>query len=74
MHRRSEAKLQRRRVRAILFSSAFVDRARGETVSRVSRTDILGALEGPVEVGLVPDVEKGEVLSDSRGTGSFQHR
>jgi len=27
---------------------------------------------GPVEVGDVPDVVKGKVLVDSRGTGSFQ--
>jgi hypothetical protein len=72
MHRRSEAKLQRRHVRAILFASAFIDRARAEAVSRVSRADVLGALDGPVEVGLVPDVEKGEILVDCRGQGSFQ--
>jgi hypothetical protein len=29
-------------------------------------------LAEPVEVGLVPDVEKGEVLADSREQGSFQ--
>jgi len=41
-------------------------------VSRLSRSDVLGLLDEPVEVGLVPDVEKGEVLADSRGLGSFQ--
>jgi hypothetical protein len=31
-------------------------------------------LREPVQVSLVPDVEKGEVLLDSRGRGSFQKR
>ena len=38
----------------------------------MSRSDVLGLLAEPVEVGLVPDVERGEVLADSRGEGSFQ--
>jgi len=38
----------------------------------MSRADVLGLLAGPVEVGVVPDVEKGEVLVDSRGNGTFQ--
>ena len=46
---------------------------RCETVCQISRMDILALLTEPVvEVGDVPDVEKGEVLLDSRGTGSFQ--
>ena len=43
-------------------------------VSRVSRSDVVALLNEPVQVGLVPDVEKGEVLVDSRGRGSFQRR
>ena len=34
--------------------------------------DVLGALKEPVEVHLVPDVEKGEVLTDTRGRGTLQ--
>jgi hypothetical protein len=73
MHRRSRNKLLERRVRALIFSNAFVDTRRAETVCRLNRVDVLGMLNGPVNVGLVPPVMKGEVLMDSRGTGSFQH-
>ena len=38
----------------------------------VSRLDVMALLGGSVEVDLVPDVEKGEVLLDSRGRGTFQ--
>jgi hypothetical protein len=72
LHRRSEKKLQERRVRALIFTTAFVDVARSETVCRVDRVDLLQALHGPVDVSRIPQVEKGEVLVDSRGTGSFQ--
>jgi len=72
LHRRSEKKLQERRIRALIFTTAFVDVARSETVCRVDRVDLLHALQGPVEVCRVPQVEKGEVLVNSRGTGSFQ--
>jgi hypothetical protein len=72
MHRRSRDKLLERRVRALIFSNAFVDTKKAETVCRMDRVDVLALLDGPVEVGLVPDVVKGEVLVDSRGTGSFQ--
>ncbi|MGA2308575.1 MAG: hypothetical protein ABSG57_03375 [Candidatus Bathyarchaeia archaeon] len=41
-------------------------------MSLLSRVAVLGLLEEPVEVSLVPDVQKGEVLVDSRGRGSFQ--
>jgi hypothetical protein len=72
MHKRSEKRLQLRRIRSILFSTCFYDKRVCEAVSRVSRLELIGLLAEPVEVGLVPDVEKGEVLVDSRGEGSFQ--
>jgi len=72
VHRRSRDKLLTRRARALIFSNAFVDTKKAETVCRVDRVDVLGMLNGVVDVGLVPDVVKGEVLVDSRGTGSFQ--
>lgn len=40
--------------------------------SRTCRVEVLEALTDPVDVGLVPDVVKGEVLVDSRGYSSFQ--
>jgi hypothetical protein len=64
--------LQARRIRGIILRRSFYDRNVSEVVSRVSRLDVMALLSGPVEVGLVPDVEKGEVLLDSRGRGSFQ--
>ena len=38
----------------------------------MTRVDVMGRLSGPIDVCDVPDVEKGEVLADSRGRGSFQ--
>jgi len=72
LHRRNEANVKKNRIRGLIFSSSFHDLQRCETVCRVSRMDILSVLNGPVEVGDVPDVVKGEVLVDSRGQGSFQ--
>jgi hypothetical protein len=72
VHKRSKDSLQRRQIRALIFASCYHDSKRCETVSRVSRGDILASLTGPVEVCNVPDIEKGEVLADSRGCGSFQ--
>jgi hypothetical protein len=74
LHRRSENRLQERRVRALIFATAFVDPVRSETVCRVDRVDVLEALQDPVDVSRIPEVEKGEVLVDSRGSGSFQRR
>jgi hypothetical protein len=71
-HRRSREKLQMREIRRIIFSKSVYDREAAETVCRVSRLDVLHMLKEPLEVHLVPDVEKGEVLIDSRGQGSFQ--
>jgi hypothetical protein len=50
-----------------------MDKYRGEIVSRVSRLDVLSLLncEG-FNVSLISDIERGEVLIDSRGKGSLQ--
>jgi len=74
MHKRSEEKMQLRRIRGIIFFRSFCDKVLCERVSRVSRSEVVALLNEPVQVGLVPDVEKGEVLVDSRGRGSFQRR
>jgi hypothetical protein len=74
MHKRSSGKLQARRVRGIILRESFYDRNLCEVVSRVTRSDVMALLSGLVEADLVqvPDVEKGEVLLDSRGKGTFQ--
>ena len=72
VHKRSKDSLQRRQIRALIFATCYQDSDRCETVCRVSRSEILGFLTGSVEVCNVPDIEKGEVLVDSRGQGSFQ--
>jgi hypothetical protein len=74
MHKRSSRKLQIRWIRGIILRRSFYDRNVSEVICRVSRLDIISLLSGPVEVDVVPDVEKGEVLLDSRGRGSFQKR
>jgi hypothetical protein len=60
-------------MRNLIFKNAYIDKYRGEVVSRVSRLDVLGLLncEG-LKVSLIPDIERGEVLIDSRGKGSLQ--
>jgi len=38
----------------------------------MTRTDVLAQLKEPVQIALVPELEKGEILVDSRGLGSLQ--
>ena len=71
-HKRSKEKEQLRKVRRLVLVNSFRDRIRCETVCRMSRADVLALLNEPVEVGVVPELEKGEVLTDSRGLGTFQ--
>lgn len=72
MHRRREADLQKRKIRGIIFRNSFRDAAGGETISRITRLDVLSMVHEPVMICDVPDVEKGEVLVDLRGRGSMQ--
>jgi hypothetical protein len=72
VHKRSQEKLLLRKIRRIIYSLSYNDRIICETVSKVSRSDVLAFLNQAIQVSDVPDVEKGEVLVDSRGTGSFQ--
>jgi hypothetical protein len=71
-HKRCRKEAQRRLARMIILSSSFRDRVKCESVSTLSRADVLGLLTGLVDVDVVPDVVVGEVLMDSRGEGSFQ--
>jgi hypothetical protein len=74
VHRReAKSRLQERRIRRIILVAAYYDRERSEVVSEVSRLDVIRMLAEPVQVSLVPDIVKGEVLIDARGTGSLQH-
>jgi hypothetical protein len=72
VHKRSKDKLLQRQIRRTIYLRSFTDRLACETVSKVSREDVLSLLAQPVCLSDVPDVEKGEVLVDSRGLGSFQ--
>jgi len=72
VHRRSEKKLLLRKIRAVIYSLSYDDRLICETVSKVSRIDVLAFLDQAIQISDVPNVEKGEVLVDSRGRGSFQ--
>ena len=72
MHKKSRKKLLQRKAQEVVLRGSFRDKKMNEVVSRMTRADVLGLLDGPVEVCDVPDVEKGEVLADSRGRGSFQ--
>jgi len=72
VHKRSEHKLLLRRIRAIIYSLSYNDQIVCETVSKASRVDVLAFLNKAIQISDVPDIEKGEVLVDSRGRGSFQ--
>jgi hypothetical protein len=72
VHKRSEKKLLLRKIRAIIYSLSYNDQIVCETVSKASRVDVLAFLNEAIQISDVPDVEKGEVLVDSRGRGSFQ--
>lgn len=75
-HKRSQEAVERRhtkrRLRSLILASSFHDVQRCESVSLVSRVDILATAGAEVQISDVPDVVKGEVLVDSRGRGSFQ--
>jgi hypothetical protein len=73
--KRSPVNLARRAALKLVFEHAFLDKEKGEIVSTLDRADIVKLLSlGEFRVSDVPDVEKGEVLVDSRGEGSLQRR
>jgi hypothetical protein len=61
-----------REIRGIILQGSFYDRKTGEVVSRITRIEVMEHLQGPIDVHLVPDVEKGEVLINLQGSGSLQ--
>ena len=72
MHKRSANKLQQRKIRGIILRGSHFDRSMGETMSKLTREDIMGQLREPVEIHLIPELERGEVLIDPHGRGSLQ--
>ena len=72
MHKRSTKKLQQRKIQTIILNGSYHDKQHGETISKLTREEVMGQLKEPVEVYIIPDIEKGEVLVDPRGNGSLQ--
>jgi hypothetical protein len=73
-HKRSETSQQRRFIKRLVLQCAFQDRQRSETVNILSREAIAASASQAFEY-VIPELtnyELGEVLADSRGTGSLQ--
>ena len=56
----------------ILLEDCLKDKRIGEFISMSTRVEVMGKIKGELEVHLVPDIEKGEVIIDPSGKGSFQ--
>lgn len=77
--KRSRKAQLRRKSRQFILKHAYHDVIWAETVCRSNRLEVINFLtveysdrpEG-LQVSQVPDIEKGEVLVDSRGRGSWQ--
>jgi len=69
-----ERRDQKRLLAKIINVNAFKDLGKSEVVNRLSGGDCIRLLIKEVDVVVVvtPDLEFGEVLSDSRGAGSQQ--
>jgi len=72
-HKRKTNKLLARKIRGLILRKSFHDRNLSEITSTMTRLDVMLELHESVEVHLVPDVEKGEVLLYPRAKGSLQH-
>jgi hypothetical protein len=81
VHRRSEKASERRRQKKLVYTyimdNAYSDYLLGETVSRSSTPEVISFMSVHVQglgldVSVVPEIEKGLVLSDSLGRGVFQ--
>ena len=73
-HKRSQTSQQRRFIKRLILQCAFQDRQLSETVNILSFEAIAASANQAFDCflpGLV-NYEVGEVLADSRGTGSFQ--
>ena len=56
----------------IILDYSLKDREISEYISKSTRIEVIGKIKGELEVHLVPDIEKGEIIIDSYGKGSFQ--
>ena len=72
MHRRETKKLQVRKIEKIILNSSHNDKRKAEIISKITRLEVLAQLNEPVEVYLIPDIEKGEIIIDTRGNGTLQ--
>jgi hypothetical protein len=72
MHKRSPNKLEQRKIQSIVINGCYYDKQHGETISKLTRLEIMDQLNEPTDIHLIPDLEKGEVLIDSRGRGTLQ--
>jgi hypothetical protein len=68
------ARVDSQAIRAKLLSQldALFNLAFSIAKGQVKRLDVIGVLGEAAQLSLIPDIEKGEVLVDSRGQGSFQ--
>lgn len=74
-HRRSLEARQRRDAKRLAMQSSFRDPEQAETVCIINTQTICEALQqkyGFVNMNTI-DIERGEVLIDSRGRGTFQN-
>lgn len=73
-HKRSELSQQKRFIKRLVTECAFQDRQRSETVNILSRGEIAASASQAFDYVLpgLANYELGEVLSDSKGTGSLQ--
>ena len=72
---RSEKGKLKQQVRRYIYTTSYLDPIMAETVCRVGRLEVIEfacTLNAEVSLSVVPDVEKGLILSDSRGRGAFQ--
>ena len=73
-HKRSEKSQQRRFIKRLVLQCAFQDRQRIETVNILPPEVIVASTGRAFDCVLseLANYELGEVLADSRGTGSLQ--
>jgi hypothetical protein len=72
VHQHSPEKQIQRQATRLILATAYQDRIVSESVCTLSRAQVFDKLPGIVDRSLVPNVEHGEILVNSRGEGTFQ--
>jgi hypothetical protein len=75
VERRSPESLQRRAAKRFIMTTAYYDRINSDTVCLKTNEDVTAFLCDQFTEGVilgVVEVVRGEVVTDSRGNGSFQ--